>query len=84
MPKQCYRFSLGGTSGKGQVGLCFDFEVEQPKRNEKDAVKKVRKHLKLFGDDCGAIQVQGMIGGMTPDVVLYIEPKNITVNDIVM
>jgi hypothetical protein len=79
MAKLSYRFSIGNTARKGQVGLCFDI-VMAGKENPAAAVEAAKKLFSGMGCPEEPIRV----GVMDAEhVTLYVNPKNITEEHIV-
>jgi hypothetical protein len=79
MAKLSYRFSIGTTMRKGQVGLCFDV-VLAGKENPAAATEAAKK---LFAD-MGCPEEPIRVGILDAEhVTLYVNPKNITEDHIV-
>lgn len=76
-----YRFSLGNST-EGQVGFCFDFVMQQEKRDDHEAVDAVKAQFEEYGTD------QCMTGlSILPEpfdgICVYVNTSKITVEDIV-
>lgn len=80
MPTFSYRFSIGN-SNTGQVGLCFDFEMEQEKADEAAAVIAVKAALSEHGAEDRLTDLR-IIGDPITHVCLYLNTALITKDDI--
>lgn len=80
MAKLSYRFSIGNTMRKGQVGLCFDV-VLAGKENPAAATELAKKMFTNMG--CPEEPIRVGVMEDAEHVTLYVNPKNITEEHIV-
>jgi len=79
MTEFIYRFSIGNTNRKGQVGLCFSIELRSKTENRAAAVEVARKYFDRLNCPENPIIVPSDL----PHTALYVNPRNITEDDIV-
>ncbi len=79
MPEFTYRFSIGNTNRKGQVGLCFSIELRSKVEDRAGAVLAARK----FFNDLNCPEEPIRVPCDLPHTLMYVKPSNITEDDIV-
>lgn len=83
MPKFCYRFSIGNSGTGGQVGMCFDFTLEQEKEDQDEAVAKCKEALSEYGAE-DSMTGLSILPYPFAHICVYVNPANITKDDIEM